>query len=397
MATLSSTAPLANLVVLDLTRAVSGPYCTMMLNKLGATIIKVEHPGSGDDTRGLGPFIDSESTYNAIFNSGKKSIALDLKNPDDKKIFEQLLAKADILVENFRPGVLDRLGYPWEKLHKTYPRLIYVAISGYGLSGPIANHACYDLIAQGLSGLMKLTGHPSEKPTKVGTEIADVLAGIYGAFGTNTALYHRAMTGEGTLVDVAMLDCMVSLLYSAVDRFSATHEIPEAIGNRHPSATPFDSFEAKDETINIAVANDNLFQKFCNVLGMPELNTDPKFSTIAARTANRLALYEKIVPVLKTRNAKDWVDAFVAAGVPAGRIYNIEQTLQLPQLVHRNMVAHFKNNYMPNIIFPGNPIKISCLPDTNEFERAPKLNENRHEILNFLKTGQWQPPTGEKP
>lgn len=386
---ISNTKPLENLIVLDLTRAVSGPYCTMMLSKLGATIIKIENPNGGDDTRGLGPFIDEESTYNAVYNSNKKSIALDLKKPEDKIIFEQLLPKADILVENFRPGVLARLGYSWEHLHELYPQLIYVAISGYGQTGPIADHACYDLIAQGLSGLMKLTGHPQSQPTKVGTEIADVLAGVYGAFATNVALYHRAMTGEGTLVDIAMLDCMVSLLYSAIDRYSATNQMPTAIGNRHPTAVPFDTFDAQDEAINIAVANDSLFKKFCTVLERPELAHDERFATIHARTIHREYLYELIIPILKTRKAKEWVDDFIKVGVPAGRVYDILQTLNFPQLQHRNMVARFSEGYMSDVRFPGNPIKISCMTDTQEYPPAPKLNAHREEILSFLQTGLW--------
>ncbi len=381
--------PLSNITVLDMTRAVSGPYCTMMLKNLGATIIKIERPGSGDDTRGLGPFKNEISTYNAIFNSGKKSIALDLKNPEDKKIFERLLEKTDILVENFRPGVMDRMGYGWETLHKKYPKLIYAAISGYGLSGPIATHACYDLVAQGLSGIMTLTGHSETHPTKVGTEISDVLAGIFGAFGINTALYHLATTGEGSLVDVAMLDCMLSLLYSAVDRYTTTDTIPTQIGNRHPTAVPFDTFPTKDRPVNIAVANDNLFKKLCTVLKKPELADDARFSTIPARTKNREALTEIMKEILKTKTAKEWVDECIQVGVPAGRIYHINETLKFPQLIHRNMVRHFNKNYLPGVKFPGNPIKLSCLDDEVESDPAPALDENREEILNFIKTGQW--------
>jgi CoA:oxalate CoA-transferase len=383
------TLPLADIVVLDLTRAVSGPYCTLMLKNLGATVIKVEHPGSGDDTRGLGPFQDGISTYNAIFNHGKKSIALDLKAPDDKAIFEKLLKKADILVENFRPGVMERMGYSWENLHKQYSKLIYVAISGYGQSGPISNHACYDLVAQGLSGIMNLTGHSPDQPTKVGTEIADMLAGIHAAFGTQTALYHRAVTGEGTLVDVAMLDCMLSLLYSAVDRYTATKELPGPIGNRHPTAVPFDTFKTKDRPLNIAVANDNLFSKLCQVLEKPELATDKRFQTIAARTENRVALTEIIQEILLKKKSTEWLEELVAAGIPAGRIYDLHETLNFPQLLHRNMVAKFEEGYLPEVRFPGNPIKLSCMEDTSVFEKAPELNENRDDILNFIQTGQW--------
>ncbi len=384
-----SEAPLSGVIVIDLTRAVSGPYCTMLLNNLGATIIKVERPGSGDDTRSLGPFIDDISTYNAIYNHDKKSISLNLKNAEDKKIFEGLLSRADVLVENFRPGVMEKLGYGWEPLHKQFPSLIYAAISGYGLSGPIANHACYDLIAQGLSGLMSLTGHPENKPTKVGTEISDIVTGIFASYGINTALYHRAVTGEGSLVDVAMLDCTVSLLYSAINRYSATGSVPEAIGNRHPTAVPFDTYQTKDEPFNIAVANDNLFKKMCDIIEKPELAVDDRFSTIDARLKNRETLDVILNDRLQQKNAKEWLDLFVSAGVPAGRIYDMQRTLEFPQLISRNMVAHFKEGYLPGIKFPGTPIKMSCLDDTDTFGPAPKLDENRDDILHFIQTGQW--------
>ena len=381
--------PLSNITVLDLTRAVSGPYCTMMLQNLGATVIKIERPGTGDDTRGLGPFVDGVSSYNAIFNHGKKSIALNLKDPEDQKIFDQLLERCDVLVENFRPGVMERLGYGWEMLHEKYPKLIYAGISGYGLDGPISQHACYDLVAQGLCGIMTLTGHSEDNPTKVGTEIADVLSGIYGAFAINTALYHREVTGQGSLVDVAMLDCMLSLLYSAVDRFSATNEVPKTTGNHHPTAVPFDTFMAKDRHLNIAVANDSLFKKLCDIIGKPELMDDERFNSIPGRSMHRIELTDILAEVLKTKTAKEWVDACIAEGVPAGRVYHLDETLDFPQLQHRNMVCHFEDGYMPDIRFPGNPIKMSCLEETTQYKPAPALDENRTDILDFMKTGQW--------
>ncbi|MDF1760319.1 MAG: CoA transferase [Coxiellaceae bacterium] len=384
-----SKAPLKGITVLDLTRAVSGPYCTMLLSNLGATIIKIERPGSGDDTRSSAPFKDDVSTYNAVFNHDKKSIALDLKNANDRKILDELLPKADVLVENFRPGVMEKLGLGWDTLHQQHPELIYAAISGYGLTGPIAQHACYDLIAQGLSGLMSLTGHPEEKPTKVGTEISDIVTGIFASYGINTALYHRAMTGEGSLVDVAMLDSTLSLLYSAVNRYTASGDIPTAIGNRHPMAVPFDTYPTKDRPFNIAVANDSLFVKLCDALEQPELAQDNRFNSIAGRAQNREALDDILIDILQHKTAKEWLARCVDAGVPAGRIYDMHEVLEFPQLKHRNMVAEFKDGYLPGIKFPGTPIKISCLDDTNTFGPAPTLDGNRDEILRFIKTGKW--------
>ena len=236
---------------------------------------------------------------------------------------------------------------------------------------------------------MSLTGHPENKPTKVGTEISDIVTGIFASYGINTALYHRAVTGEGSLVDVAMLDCTVSLLYSAINRYSATGSVPEAIGNRHPTAVPFDTYQTKDEPFNIAVANDNLFKKMCDIIEKPELAVDDRFSTIDARLKNRETLDVILNDRLQQKNAKEWLDLFVSAGVPAGRIYDMQRTLEFPQLISRNMVAHFKEGYLPGIKFPGTPIKMSCLDDTDTFGPAPKLDENRDDILHFIQTGQW--------
>lgn len=286
---------------------------------------------------------------------------------------------------------MEHLGFSWERLHKAYPRLIYAAISGYGLTGPIANHACYDLVAQGICGLMSITGHPDEKPTKVGTELADILAGIFGAFAINTALYHRIKTNEGSLADVAMLDCMLSLLYSAVDRYTTTGDVPKALGNRHPTAVPFDTFPTKDDPINIAVANDSLFKKLCEeVLAHPELANDDRFSTIPSRTKHRLELTDMMTRILKQKTAAEWVAACIEAGVPAGRIYEINETLNFPQLIQRNMVARFQEGYLDGVKFPGMPIKLSCLDEKNVYEKAPTIDENRTEILNFIKTGKLQ-------
>ena len=285
---------------------------------------------------------------------------------------------------------MEHLGFSWERLHQDYPKLIYAAISGYGLTGPIANHACYDLVAQGISGLMSLTGHPDDKPTKVGTELADVLAGIFGAFAINTALYHRTKTGEGTLADIAMLDCMLSLLYSAIDRYTSTHDVPKRMGNRHPTAVPFDTFPTKDEPINIAVANDSLFKKFCVVLDRTGLAEDERFSTIPARTENRVELTKIITEILENKTAAEWVDACIKMGVPAGRIYELQDTLNFPQLKHRNMVVGFKEGYLDGVKFPGMPIKLSCLEEETVYEPAPTLDENRTEILNFIKTGRFK-------
>ena len=238
--------PLADVTVLDLTRVLAGPYCTMVLADLGARVIKVERPGGGDDARAIGPFVKGQSAYFMSLNRGKESISLDLRDPADREIFEKLLPRADVLVENYRAGVMEKLGYGWETLHSRHPRLIYAAASGFGHTGPYAGRPAYDLVAQGMGGLMSLTGQPGSEPTRVGTSIGDIAAGLFTAVGVNAALYHRQLTGDGTKIDVAMLDCQVALLENAIARYVATAQVPGPLGSRHPSITPFDAFACAD-------------------------------------------------------------------------------------------------------------------------------------------------------
>ena len=278
--------PLKNLLVVDLTRVLVGPYCTMILSDLGARVIKIEAPEIGDDSRGFGPFIDDYSAYFMSLNRGKESIALNLKNEIDKKIFEKILAKADILVENFKPGTLEKWGFGWNEVSKKYPKLIYASASGFGQTGPLKELPAYDMVVQGMGGLMSVTGHPNSEPTRVGTSIGDITAGLFTAIGINAALYDRQKTGKGTFIDVSMLDCQIAILENAIARYLSKNEIPEPMGSRHPSIAPFEAFKTKDSFLIIAAGNDKLFKSLCEVLEIPNIATDEMYKTNSLRSQN---------------------------------------------------------------------------------------------------------------
>ena len=257
--------PLKGLLVLDLTRVLAGPYATMVLSDLGARVIKVEAPGIGDDSRKFGPFIEGQSAYFMSLNRGKESIALNLKNEDDKKIFEKILAKTDVLVENFKPGTLEKWGYGWNDLKDKYPKLIYASASGFGQTGPMKEIPAYDMVVQGMGGLMSVTGQPNSEPTRVGTSIGDITAGLFTAIGVNAALFDRTKTGKGSHIDVSMLDCQIAILENAIARYLSKGEIPQPMGSRHPSIAPFEAFKTKDSYIIIAAGNEKLFQGMCEI------------------------------------------------------------------------------------------------------------------------------------
>ena len=277
--------PLSGLLVLDLTRVLVGPYCTMILSDLGARVIKVEAPEVGDDSRSFGPFVEDQSAYFMSLNRNKESIALNLKNEKDKKIFEKILPKADILIENFKPGTLSKWGYGWDNLKDKYPKLIYASASGFGQTGPLKGLPAYDMVVQGMGGLMSVTGQPDSEPTRVGTSIGDITAGLFTAIGINAALYDRQKTGKGMYIDVAMLDCQIAILENAVARYLTKGEIPKPMGSRHPSISPFEAFKTKDSYIIIAAGNDKLFEGMCKVFDL-NLHEDDKFKTNANRNKN---------------------------------------------------------------------------------------------------------------
>lgn len=378
---MSTNGPLDGLLVVDLTRVLAGPYCTMVLADLGARVIKVELPHTGDDSRQFGPFVGGKSAYFMSLNRGKESIALDLKAEADRQIFDALLERADVLIENFRPGAMDRLGYGWDHLKDRYPRLVYAAVSGFGRTGPYAHRPAYDMVVQGMSGVMSLTGHEGAPPTRVGTSIGDITAGLFASIGINAALYRRTLSGTGELVDVGMLDGQVAILENAIARYSATGTVPQPLGSRHPSITPFDAFAAADGYVIVAAGNDALFGKLCEVLGRTDLPGNPLFAANAERTAHAAALKDELESVFRTRTVAGWLDALEEAGIPCGPINTVDRVLDDPHVNARNMVVAVDDPEAGRVVMAGNPIKMTTVPDTATRPPAPDLDADRGRLL----------------
>ncbi len=369
--------PLSGAIILDLSRILAGPYCTLLLHELGARIIKVEPP-HGDDARAYGPFQDGQSLYFAAINRGKESIALDLKHDADRAIFERLVARADVLVENFRPGTMEKLGLGWDTLRARFPRLVYAAASGFGHSGPASKKPAYDMIVQGLGGIMSVTGHPGAPPARIGVSIGDLGAGIYTALGIAAALYHRERTGEATKVDVSMLDCQLSLMENPAMRYLATGVVPGPMGGRHATITPFAIFQAQDKPMIIAAGNDGLFRKLCVALNHPEWAADPRFATNEARRGLAQDLAGLIESVLADRPVSHWLEVMEANGVPAGPINNTADALAHPQVAARRMVVQAGGMQMV-----GNPVKVWPFAANDDGIRtpAPVLDGDRSRLL----------------
>lgn len=374
--------PLNGIMVLDLTRVLAGPYCTLLLAELGATVIKVEPP-EGDDSRRYGPFRNGRSLYFAALNRGKESIALDLKAEADRAIFAELLGMADVLVENFRPGTMEKLGFGWADLHASHPQLIYAAASGFGHSGPWAPRPAYDMIVQGLGGIISVTGQKDAAPARIGISIGDLAAGLYTTIGINAALYHREHTGEATKIDISMFDCQLSLMENPAMRYLATGEVPGRLGGRHATISPFAIFQAADAPIIIAAGNDALFRKLCEALGLAGLAEDPRFVTNAQRCANFDALKQAIDGALAQAPAAHWFDLLDKAGVPAGPINTIADALQSPQVEARHMLVESDDPELGRLKMIGNPVKIEPFAAQEATLRpaAPQLDGNRAAVL----------------
>ncbi len=372
--------PYRGLKVVDLTRVLAGPYCTMMLADLGATVIKVETPKTGDDARHIGPFIKGKSAYFMSLNRGKHSIALDLKADADREVFERLLGEADLLVENYRGGTMEKLKYDWPSLHARFPKLIYVAISGFGHTGPYKTKPAYDMVVQGMGGVMSLTGHEGSPPTRVGTSIGDITAGLFALSAIGTALYHRERTGESQKIDVAMLDSQVAILENAIARYVATGKSPVPLGARHPSITPFAAFATADNPIIIAAGNNQLFARLCTAIGAPALADDERFKTNDQRNENHTALADEMERTLKTNTAAHWLNLIEQAGVPCGPINNVAQVLADPHVIARNMVVTMQDPDIGEMKLAGNPMKLSAFADSTTRPSAPKLDENGDRI-----------------
>ncbi|GLP86358.1 CaiB/BaiF CoA transferase family protein [Tritonibacter mobilis] len=379
-------APLDGLIILDLTHVLAGPYASMTLADLGARVIKVERPGSGDDTRAFPPFKDSESAYFATINHGKESIALDLKNVDDRLVFEELLSRSDVILENYRPGVMERLGYGWEDLHTKFPKLIYGAVSGFGHSGPDSQRPAYDMVVQARGGVMSITGERDREPVRVGASIGDIAAGMFLAQGILAALLHRQQTGVGQKVDIAMLDCQLAMLEHAIALTTISGEAPRPSGARHPSITPFETFHASDGLFVIAAGNDVLFARLCEALRLP-IAGDERFATNPARCENARLLKRLIEAVTLEKGKQHWIDLLTEAGIPTGPIQNVAEVLKDPQIRARNMVVDVLDQAgKPAYVAAGNPIKMSALADPSTRPPAPKLDEHRQEILDWLES-----------
>ena len=373
--------PLKDLLVVDLTRVLVGPYCTMILSDLGARVIKIEAPETGDDSRKFGPFIKDYSAYFMSLNRGKESIALNLKNEDDKKIFEKILSKADILVENFKPGTLEKWGFGWKQVSKKYPKLIYASASGFGQTGPLKELPAYDMVVQGMGGLMSVTGQPNSEPTRVGTSIGDITAGLFTAIGINAALYDRVKTGKGMYIDVSMLDCQIAILENAIARYLSKNEIPKPMGSRHPSIAPFEAFNTNDSYIIIAAGNDKLFENLCIALELDNLIKDERFKSNLSRSENMDNLKKILEEKLVKDTTNNWVKKLEKLKIPCGPIFNIKEAVENPQVQARNMIVKAYHKVIGDFKLAGNPIKMSAYKDESTRGNIPDLDEHREKIL----------------
>ena len=374
--------PLNGILVIDLTRVLAGPYCTMILGDLGAEIIKVETPGSGDDARHFGPFLDEDGRKSAYFvsiNCGKKSLTLNLKTDRGKGVLADLIRKADVLVENYRPGTLERLGFSEQRVKELNPSIVYASVSGFGHSGPDSRNAAYDMIIQSLSGLVSITGTADGQCVRVGSSIADIVSGLYTTIGIVTALFRRSRSSEGARVDVAMLDSAVSVLENAIARYQTTGRVPGPLGTRHPSVTPFDSFDTSDSTIVIAVGNDRIFRVLCEVFGLGELADDARFATNASRTEHHAELKAIINTCLAGATTARWLEAFRTANVPCAKINTVEDLFDYEQVNARNMLVPVEGE--ANFKVAGSPIKFRGEGDRTTRPGAPDLGQHNQQVL----------------
>lgn len=373
--------PLEGVKVVDLTRVLSGPYSTMILGDFGAEIIKVETPVTGDDSRGFGPYVNGESAYYMSINRNKKSITIDTRNPKGCDLVKEMIAKADVVVENFKPGTMEKLGMGYEDLKKINPEIIYVACSGFGHNGPYSKRPAYDAIVQAAGGIMSITGPGEGQYTRVGASVGDITAGLFTALGTLLAIIDKQKTGKGQKVDVAMLDCQVAILENAIARYCVSGEVPQPKGNRHASLTPFEDFVCKDgDKVMIAVGNNGLWKKFLTVANRMDLFDDPRFAQNKDRTAN----YEIIKPILDeiflTKTAQEWYDELVAASVPVTFVNTIDKLVKNEQVLARDMILEIDQPKVGTFKAANTPIKMSRTQGGLRTP-APLLGANTDEVL----------------
>jgi len=373
--------PLEGVLVLDLSRIMAGPFCSMILGDLGAEVIKVERPGSGDDTRAWGPpFIGGESTYYLSINRNKKSITVNLKSTKGIEIIKEMVKRSDILLENFAPGTMEKYGLAYDTLSKINPGLIFCSITGYGPDGPYKNRTGYDLVASAVGGLMSITGEEGGPPVKVGIAITDVVTGLFAHGAVLAALHARQKSGRGQRIDVSLLEAQVAALINAASGYLNSGKVPIRLGTAHESIVPYEAFKTKDKYIIIAAGNDKIFASLCEVLGIPELAHDPRFSTNAQRVANR----KELIPILHAgtvkKTADDWVRIFEENGIPSGPINDVKGVFEDPQVLHRGMLLEMRHPTAGKIRIAGIPVKYS---DTKAEARLhpPLLGEHTDEIL----------------
>lgn len=382
-----STQALAGIRVVDLTRVMAGPYCTMLLGDLGADVVKIERPGTGDDTRSWGPpFIDGVSAYYLCVNRNKRSITLDLKHPAGQEILWRLIERADVLVENFSPGTVERLGFGYAAVRSRRPQIVYCSISGFGQTGPGKDRTAYDQIVQGMSGLMSVTGFPDGEPTRFGVPIADIAAGMFAAYAIVAALFHRERTGEGQYIDTSMLGGQVALLTYQAGIYFATGETPKRTGNAHSIVAPYQTFHTADGYVNIAAGNDAIFARLCRALGLEHLLEDPRFQTNAGRITNLPALVESIEAALKNYRTAEVVALLDAAEVPCGPIYTVPEVFADPQVQHLELRQRVPHPVLGEVDQLGFPYRFSASPAAIR-RHPPLLGEHTEEVLAELGYG----------
>jgi len=376
--------PLEGIKVLDLSRALAGPYCTMMLADMGAEVIKIEMPERGDDSRAWSPpFVEGESAYFISVNRNKKSMTLNLKKEKSVEIIHRLINQADVLIENFRPGTMEKLSLSYDEVKEINPKIIYCSISGFGQDGPYRLLPGMDQVLQGMGGLMSITGEPGGPPVKVGVAVADIAGGMFAAYGIVVALFNRETGGKGQMIDISLLDCQVAWLTYRAGSFFASGEIPKPLGSGHPVIVPYQAFKAKDVYVNVAAGNDQLWQKFCKALGLENIMNEQRFATNAMRVKNREEIIEIIGEVIRTKKADEWLKILTEAGVPCGPIYNMDKIFSDPQVLHREMVKELEHPTAGKVKVTGIPSKLSNTP--GEILTAPPvLGQHTKEILSEL-------------
>lgn len=376
--------PLTGVRVLDLTRALAGPYSSMMLGDMGADVLKVEMPKTGDEARAWGPpFINGESGYFLSVNRNKKGMTLNLKDARGKEILAKLMARADVVLQNFSPGTLEKLGFPYERMKALNPRIVYCAISGFGQSGPSASKVAYDQILQGLGGLMSITGPVGGPPIKLGVPIADIASGMFAAYAVMVALFHRERTGQGQMIDTSLLDGQVALLTFQAQRYFLTGKAPGWSGNCHPLIAPYELFKTRDSYINVAVGNDSLWARFCQSLGLEQYVNDLRFKTNSDRLANRDALIAIIEERFSRSTTAEIVALLGGVGVPSGAVHNLAEVFADPQVVHLGLEQVMQHPTVGELHQTGIPYRFSVSPGALRLP-PPRLGQHTDEVLQDL-------------